>query len=462
MHEIRRIAMKLRYPSLYWMNKLTPVQVLLIFYFLAVLLSTAIMSLPIAYQEGVEIPFIDVVFTAVSALSVTGLSSITIADTLSTTGIILLALILQLGAVGVMAIGTFIWLFLGKKIGLKERRLIMTDQNQHTFEGMVRLIKQIVYVLLTIELIGFIVLGTYYLQYFPTAKEAYLNGFFGTISAISNGGFDITGESLIPFKDDYFVQFINILLIIFGAIGFPVLIEVKEYIFSKSDNQRFMRFSLYTKVTTSTFAILIVIGTIFIYLFDINNFFVGKTWHESFFYALFQAVTTRSGGLSTMDVSQLTEQNHLFMSLLMFIGASPSSAGGGIRTTTFALAVIFIITYARGVGSIRIFKREVYEEDLLKAVTVVMMAVILVFFSVLIMTIVEPFSLTQILFEVTSAFGTVGLSLGITSEITTFSKIVLMILMFIGRVGIISLLFIFKSNKKSGKYHFPKEKIIIG
>ncbi|MYL59462.1 TrkH family potassium uptake protein, partial [Virgibacillus halodenitrificans] len=238
--------MKLRYPSLYWMNKLTPVQVLLIFYFLAVLLSTAIMSLPIAYQEGVEIPFIDVVFTAVSALSVTGLSSITIADTLSTTGIILLALILQLGAVGVMAIGTFIWLFLGKKIGLKERRLIMTDQNQHTFEGMVRLIKQIVYVLLTIELIGFIVLGTYYLQYFPTAKEAYLNGFFGTISAISNGGFDITGESLIPFKDDYFVQFINILLIIFGAIGFPVLIEVKEYIFSKSDNQRFMRFSLYT------------------------------------------------------------------------------------------------------------------------------------------------------------------------------------------------------------------------
>lgn len=459
---IRRIAMKLRYPFLYWMNKLTPVQVLLIFYFLAVLLSTAVMSLPIAYQEGVDIPFIDVVFTAVSALSVTGLSSITIADTLSTTGIIILALILQLGAVGVMAIGTFIWLLLGKKIGLKERRLIMTDQNQHTFEGMVRLIKQIVYVLLTIELIGFIVLGTYFLQYFPTAKEAYLNGFFGTISAISNGGFDITGQSLIPFKDDYFVQFINILLIVFGAIGFPVLIEVKEYIFSKSVNQRFMRFSLYTKVTTSTFAILIVIGTLFIYLFDMNNFFVGKTWHESFFYSLFQAVTTRSGGLSTMDVSQLTEQNHLFMSLLMFIGASPSSAGGGIRTTTFALAVIFLITYSRGGDSIRIFKREVYEEDLLKAVTVVMMAFILVFSSVLIITIVEPFSLTQILFEVTSAFGTVGLSLGITSEITTFSKIVLMILMFIGRVGIISLLFIFKSNKKSGKYHFPKEKIIIG
>ncbi|GAA0446757.1 MAG: TrkH family potassium uptake protein [Bacillota bacterium] len=445
-----------------WANRLSPVQILLLFYFFAVLLSTVIMSLPIVYKDGVDIPFIDILFTAVSALSVTGLSSITVADTLSTTGIILLAAILQLGAVGVMAIGTFIWLLLGKKIGLKERRLIMTDQNQTTFEGMVRLIKQIVYVLLTIEFIGFIVLGTYFLQYFDTAKEAYLHGFFGTISAVSNGGFDITGSSLIPFKDDYFVQFINMLLIIFGAIGFPVLIEVKEYIFAKPDIRKHIRFSLFTKVTTTTFLILIIIGAFFMYLLDITNFFVDKSWHEAFFYSLFQSVTTRSGGLATMDVSQLTEQNHLFMSLLMFIGASPSSAGGGIRTTTFILVVIFIITYARGGKSIRLFNREVYDEDLLKAVTVTLMALILVFTSVLVISIAEPFSITQIMFEATSAFGTVGLSLGITSELTSFSKVVLMILMFIGRVGIITFLFMFKNNKNSGNYHYPKEKLIIG
>ncbi|CDQ40292.1 MULTISPECIES: TrkH family potassium uptake protein [Virgibacillus] len=445
-----------------WANRLSPVQILLLFYFFAVLLSTIIMSLPFVYQEGVEMPFIDILFTAVSALSVTGLSSISIADTLSTTGIILLAAILQLGAVGVMAIGTFIWLLLGKKIGLKERRLIMTDQNQTTFEGMVRLIKQIVYVLLTIEFLGFMILGTYFLQYFDTAKEAYLHGFFGTISAVSNGGFDITGSSLIPFKDDYFVQFINMLLIIFGAIGFPVLIEVKEYIFAKSDNRKHVRFSLFTKVTTSTFLFLIIIGALFMYLLDVTHFFADKSWHEAFFYSLFQSVTTRSGGLSTMDVSQLTEENHLFMSLLMFIGASPSSAGGGIRTTTFLLVVIFIITYARGGKSIRLFNREVYDEDLLKAVTVTLMALIMVFTSIILISIAEPFSLTQILFEVTSAFGTVGLSLGITSELTSFSKVILMLLMFIGRVGIITFLFIFKNNKKSGNYHYPKEKLIIG
>ncbi|MFC3039920.1 TrkH family potassium uptake protein [Virgibacillus xinjiangensis] len=445
-----------------WVHTLSPFKILLIFYFLAVMISTTLMSMPFIYQDGVDIAFIDVLFTSVSAFSVTGLSTITIADTLSTAGIIVLALIMQLGAVGVMAIGTFIWLLLGKKITLKERRLIMTDQNQTSFEGMVRLIKQIVIVLLTIELIGFLVLGTYFLQYFPTAGEAYMHGFFGSVSATTNGGFDITGASLEPFSNDYFVQFINILLIIFGAIGFPVLIEVKSFIFAKGEDRHKMRFSLFTKVTTMTFLVLLVVGAGFIYLLDFNNFFAGKSWHEAFFYALFQSVTTRSGGLSTMDVSQLTEGNHLFMSMLMFIGASPSSAGGGIRTTTFALVAIFLISYARGGKTIRLFKREVYDDDLLKAVTVTLLSLIFVFISVLLMTIIEPFSLPEILFEVTSAFGTVGLSLGITSELSTFSKIMLMLLMFIGRVGIVTLLFVFKTTKKSGNYHYPKEKMIIG
>ncbi|WP_164669217.1 TrkH family potassium uptake protein [Virgibacillus doumboii] len=446
----------------HWLNKLSPVQLILLFYFIAVVISTAVLALPIVYRDGVEIPFIDVLFTAVSAISVTGLSSITIAETFSPTGYILLAVILQLGGVGVMAVGTFIWLIIGKKIGLKERRLIMTDQNQTSFAGIVRLIKQIIIVILTIEFIGFIILGTHFLQYYPTVKEAYLHGFFGSVSATTNGGFDITGQSLIPYKDDYFVQFINMLLIIFGAVGYPVLIEVKEFMFANSEKREHLRFTLFTKVTTLTFFALIIVGTIFIMLLDLGNFFSDKSWHEILFYSLFQSVTTRSGGLSTMDVSLLTEPNQFFMSLLMFIGASPSSAGGGIRTTTFALVVIFIITYARGGKRIRIFNREVYDEDLLKAVTVSLVAGIIVFCSVLVISIVEPYRLTAILFEVTSAFGTVGLSMGITSEISTLSKVILMILMFIGRVGIITFLFMFKNNKKSGKYRYPKEKIIIG
>lgn len=238
-----------------WVHKLSSVQLIFLFYLLAVIFSTLLLVLPVAHQPDAELSFIDILFTAVSALSVTGLTTISIAETLSTTGVIFLTIILQLGAVGIMAIGTFIWIILGKKIGLRERRLIMTDQNQSHIAGMVHLVKQIFIVILSIELIGFIILGTYYLQYFPTVGEAYFNGFFSTISATTNGGFDITGNSLHSYNNDYFVQFIHMLLIIFGAIGYPVLIELKDFLFSKPEKRRFIRFTLFTKVTSITFFI---------------------------------------------------------------------------------------------------------------------------------------------------------------------------------------------------------------
>src|SRR5699024_4309022 len=159
------------------------------------------------------------------------------------------------------------------------------------------------------------------------------------------------------------------------------------------------------------------IGAICIYLFDAVHYSRGKTWHESLFTALFQSVTTRSAGLSTLAVLELTDTNHRCIAFLMFIGASPSSAGGGIRSTTFALVIIFLITYARGGKKVRLFNREVYDEDLTKAVTITIVAVSLVFFSLLCMTLVEPYSVNALLFETTSAFGTVGLSFGITGDL---------------------------------------------
>ncbi|SIS38289.1 TrkH family potassium uptake protein [Salimicrobium flavidum] len=441
-----------------WIRTLSPFQLIALFYLFAVTIATILLSLPIAYEPGVDIPFIDTLFVAVSAVSVTGLTPVSIPETFSIVGYFMIALMLQFGGIGIMTLGTIIWIVLGKKIGLRERQLIMTDQNQSNFSGIVRLVLQIVLLVLLIEFIGFLILGTYFLQYYE-AGEAYLQGFFGAVSAMTNGGFDITGASLIPFQDDYFVQFINMMLIIAGAIGFPVLIEVKQYLFESGERTRF---SLFAKLTTITFFALIVLGAVMIVFLEFNHFFEGRSWHEIIFYALFQSVTTRSGGLSTMDVSQFTEQTHLFMSSLMFIGASPSSVGGGIRTTTFALVVIFILTFARGKGSIRIFRREVHNEDLNRAVVVTLMAVLTVFFSVLVVSIVEPFSMSEILFEICSAFGTVGLSLGITSELTTFTKLLLMGLMFIGRIGILTFLFSFKKEKKKGNYHYPKERVIIG
>ncbi|HHY73985.1 MAG TPA: TrkH family potassium uptake protein [Bacillus bacterium] len=440
--------------------KLTSVQLIVFYYISAILFSTMLLSLPIAHKSGVSLPFIDALFTAVSAISVTGLTVVSIADTFSVTGFFMLMFIMQFGGVGVMALGTFIWLLLGKKIGFKERLLIMTDQNQSTFSGLVYLIKQILYLIIIIELIGAIVLGTYFLKYYGTWQEAYLHGLFLSISATTNAGFDITGESLIPFANDYFVQFITMLLIILGAIGFPVLIEIKHYLTHRGKYP--YHFSLFTKITTTTYFVIVVLGTIAVFLLEWHSFFVDKKWHEAFFYALFQSVTARSAGFATADILQFSESTLLLTSMLMFIGASPSSVGGGIRTTTFAIIVLSIYFYARGRNTIKVFNREIDPQDITKASVVLATAIILCTSAVIVLSALESVPILPIIFDVASAFGTCGQSMGITPNLSVASKLVLITLMFIGRIGIFSFLFLIRGQEKEEKYHFPKEKIIIG
>nr|MDH3154887.1 TrkH family potassium uptake protein [Bacillus licheniformis]MDH3163178.1 TrkH family potassium uptake protein [Bacillus licheniformis] len=438
---------------------LSPVQLIALYYFLAVTVSVVLLSLPVAHKNNVEWSFIDALFTAVSAVSVTGLTVVDTADTFSTAGIWILAFVLQFGGIGVMALGTFVWLIFGKRIGLKERRLIMTDQNQSNLSGLVKLMKHVLGLILLIELFGGLILGTYFLKYFETPGEAFMHGFFTSISATTNGGFDITGNSLIPFQHDYFVQFIVMMLIILGAIGFPVLIEVKDFLLSK---ERKFSFSLFTKLTSVTFFLLVIGGAIGIFAMEARFAFSGKSWHEVFFFSLFQSTTTRSGGLATIDISQFTHTTILFMCMLMFIGASPSSVGGGIRTTTFALNLLALFHFARGNKSVKVFKRELHQADLMKSLIVTLMAVILVFVSTLILTVTEKHSLLELLFEVCSAFGTTGLSMGITPDLSTIGKSVIILLMFIGRIGIVTPLYLFGRKEIEANYHYPKERIIIG
>jgi Trk-type K+ transport system membrane component len=441
--------------------RLTSVQLLVLFYFTAVLISTVLLLLPITLKEDAELSFLDALFTSASAVSVTGLSTISLTEVLSVPGTFIFAFILQFGGIGIMTLGAFIWIVMGKKIGLMERKLIMTDQNQIALAGLVNLMRYILILFITIELIGTIILGIYFLRYFPTWEEAFLQGFFAAVSATTNAGFDITGESLIPFANDYFIQTINILLMIFGSIGFPVLIEVKDYFMKKGKGT--FRFSLFTKLTTFTFFALIIPVDIFIYIFEVHHFFANKTWHESLFYSLFQSVTTRNGGLATMDMNEFSTPTLLVLCILMFIGASPSSVGGGIRTTTFAIMLLSIYSYAKGNNSIKVFKREIAPEDVVKSFTVITTALMICGLAVVVLTFLEPkMSLLEILFEVSSAFGTTGLSMGITAELSVGGKIIIILLMFIGRIGIFSFLFLIRGDTKEEHYHYPKEKVIIG
>ncbi|MEH7121807.1 TrkH family potassium uptake protein [Bacillus sp. JJ1532] len=445
------------------LGRLTPAQVITSYYLLAVTISVLLLSIPYVHKPGVEIDFIDTVFTAVSAVSVTGLTVVDISETYSVFGYFVIMIVLQFGGLGIMAIGTFFWMLLGRKIGLRSRRLIMIDHNQISLSGLVHLIREIIKIILLIELLGALILGFHFLKYYPTWEDAFLHGLFASISATTNAGMDIRGSSLVPFAGDYFVQLINILLIILGAIGFPVLIEVKEYLFNKTELEGRFRFSLFTKLTTITYAGLLIIGTIFILLLEFNHFLKGVTWHKGFFYAFFQAASTRSAGLTTMDISEFTMPTLLVISILMFIGASPSSVGGGIRTTTFALNILFIFHFAKGNRDIKIFNRELHQDDILKSLAITILAMVMCFISVVILSISDSqHELIAIIVEVCSAFGTTGLSMGITADLSSFGKCILMVLMFIGRIGLTSFLFIIGGKEKKTNYHYPKERVIIG
>ncbi|MCY8512382.1 TrkH family potassium uptake protein [Bacillus atrophaeus] len=438
---------------------LSPAQLIALYYFLAVTVAFILLSLPAAHKQGADWSFIDALFTAVSSVSVTGLTVVSTADTFSTTGIVILAFVLQFGGIGIMTLGTFIWLIMGKRIGLKERKLIMVDQNQTQFSGIVNLMKQVLFLILWIEFFGGLILGTYFLTYYDSFSEAYLHGFFASVSATTNGGFDITGNSMVPFRHDYFVQFITMLLIILGAIGFPVLVEVKDFLFSK---QRRYPFTLFTKLTTITFGFLVFFGAVGVFVLEAKHSFAGKSWHDILFLSLFQSTATRSGGMATIDISQLSEPTLFLICALMFIGASPSSVGGGIRTTTFALNLLALFHFARGNKAVKVFKRELHPADLMKSLVVTMMAILLVFGSTLILTITEKHSLLELLFEVCSAFGTTGLSLGITADLSGIGKCVIMVVMFIGRIGILTFLYLIGRKEIEANYHYPKERVIIG
>ena len=445
----------------YFFQKMTPQQGIVLYYLAAIIVAFLLLNLPYVVKPGVNIEPVDTLFVAVSGVSVTGLTPVVIGETFTTFGQAVILVILNIGGIGVMAIGTLLWVILGKHIGLRERQLIMLDSNSTAMNGVVKLILDIVRTILVKELIGAMLLSFYFYKDIGSVNEAIHQGIFASVSATTNGGLDITGDSLAPYANDYFVQTIIMLLIMLGAIGFPVLIEVKTYMKNTIPN---FRFSLFTKIASATYLFLFVLGTIVIYLFEFSNTFKGATWHKSLFYAMFQSSSTRSAGLSTIDLTQFSEATNFFLGGLMFIGSSPSSVGGGIRTTTFTILVLYLVNFSNGRTTIKAFNREVHPIDIQRSFAVISLALAITFVGVLAIVRFEDgkHDLLSIFFETMSAFGTCGLSMGITDGLQLGSKIVIMILMFIGRVGLLCFVVMLGGKSAPDKFHYPKERIQIG
>ena len=402
-------------------------------YFLFLMTGAILLKLPISIQDGQSLSWIDAIFVSVSGMSTTGLTTVVVKDVLTIFGQTVLAFILQFGGIGLIMFVSIFWLLTRKKISFRERTMIMTDQNQIGRAGIVRFVKNVLIMIVSIELVGFIIMSSYlYLAGYFDLGSSMFQAFFLTISMFTNAGFDISpgGDSLMMYNTDYFMQMLAMSLMVLGAIGFWPLAELKEWIGAKKRKEKF-EFSLFTKILVSMHLGLWIISAATVYVVEFNGFFANKDVLESVFYSLFMSLTTRNAGFATLSMNDMSQTTQIFFGILMFIGSSPNSAGGGIRTTTFLLTILAIASFSKGKEQVIIGKRSVKSETIYKSMMVVIGAGMLILTGVLIMSFTEPFTFQEMFFEISSAFGTTGLSLGITSSLTIVGKIVLIITMFI-------------------------------
>ncbi|WP_195955570.1 TrkH family potassium uptake protein [Clostridium saudiense] len=426
-------------------KKIKPGRIIVLGFLIVILLGTILLMLPISINEGENVSFIDALFTSTSAVCVTGLIAIDTADTFTVFGRTVVALLIQIGGLGVTSVGVGFIMLLKKKIGIKERTLIKESMNLDSLKGVVKLVKSILIMTLIFESIGVI------LSYIVFSKDyapldALGISLFHSIAAFNNSGFDILGglQNLIPYQSNVILNLTTCGLIIFGGIGFLVIKEIIEV-------RSFKKFTLHTKIVLIMTGILLVVGTILLKLTE------DISWLGAFFFS----TSARTAGFSTYPLSNFTNAGLFVLIILMFIGASPGSTGGGIKTTT--LFTLNKSIYSTSTNKhCTAFKRKIPLGVILKAFNVTILALFVICIGTFILSILEPnYTFMQLLFEVTSAFGTVGLSTGITPDLSALSKFIISLIMFIGRLGPMTIATIW-SFKKPSDACYSEETVIIG
>lgn len=439
-------------------NSLSPSRILVLGFLATILISSILLYLPVFHEPTATLTFDEALFTATSAITVTGLNVIDPGTTFNRAGEILLIILIQLGGLGFMTFAIWFYVLLGKKISLKQRILMQANVGQMSLEGVVKLALRLLWITLIVEVIGAFFLAISWHDQFGW-KEAFFQGMFHSVSAFNNAGFSLFSDSLMSSVASPLVNIVIILLILLGGIGFIVIIDLinKGFVFRK--------LSLHTKVVLSTNLVLITIGLVFFFLLEftnessIGNYSIGN----KFMISLFQVVVTRTAGFNTIDIAGLTQATLFIFILYMFIGAAPGSTGGGVKVTSLAVIWIAIKSTIQGKKYATIFKRTLPYELVNKTMVVIMISISVIIFATLILDITEkgtPF--LNILFEVTSAFGTVGLSTGITPELSTVGRIIIMVTMFIGRLGPLTFGYALVKNEYKERYKYPDENIMIG
>lgn len=442
-------------------HKLSHVRVITLGYFIMILLGTALLMLPCATRSGVGTGPVTALFTATSASCVTGLVLQDTATYWSLFGQLVIIALIQIGGLGFMTIAIFFFRIISKKASLRERAVMAESINTTHMGDFSRLVKKIITGTIVFESAGGILLALHFVRQpgFGFFKGVYY-GFFHSISAFCNAGFDLMGDSgkfssFTTLSDNVLVNLVLITLIIVGGIGFLVWDDITACRF------RFRKFSLHTKTVLTVTAVLIFAGALLLFVFEHNNTGRGKPLGEEIWVALFGSVTARTAGFNTVDTAALAPASKLITVILMFIGGSSGSTAGGVKTSTVAVIIIFLIAGMRGQDNIHFYKRRIREDALRKSVIIISINMLLLLFGATALCAAQGFDLTDALFETASAIGTVGMSTGITRDLNLFSKAVIIFLMYCGRVGSISFaVSLFERRKPPVSY--PEESITVG
>lgn len=434
---------------------LSPAQILVAGYFIIILIGTLFLMLPFATIDGKGLTLLDSLFTATSATCVTGLVVVNTGSAFTMFGQLVIMILIQIGGLGIMTMSTAFALITGRKISLRQRLIIQEDLNQMGISGLLRLIQYILTVTFLIEGIGAVLLFSRLIYDYPFGKACFYS-IFHAVSAFNNAGFDLFGSSLEGYVGDIVINLTVIALVILGGLGFAVLAELY-------DKRRLT--SLHAKMVVMTTVFLLISGCFVFFILESNNpaTMGNLTFVQKLLASFFLAVTPRTAGFNTISVGALQQSTLFLLMILMFIGASPGSTGGGIKTTTIGALFASIWTTVRGKKhDVEIFGRRLGEDVIQKAFAILMLSIILILVMTLILSCTERFGLLDILFETVSAFGTVGLSTGITPLLSKVGRIFLIITMFVGRVGPLTLAVAMSESKRKAKFHYPKEKIIVG
>lgn len=424
----------------------SPARLICLGFALVILLGSLLLILPCSVQDGVELSYIDSLYTSTSAVCVTGLIAVDAGDTFTPLGQFFLALLIQVGGLGVTSVGAGIIIAMGRHLDLKGRNLIREASNLGSGKGIIKFVKNVLITTLAFELAGAALSFIVFVQDYPPLKALGIS-LFHSVAAFNNSGFDILGnlQNLIPYRDDVLLNLLTCGLIFFGGIGFLVIREMWTHKF------HWKKYSMHAKVVITVSVALIISGTLLIKLTE------DVTWLG----ALFHSVSARTAGFSTYPLGTFSNAGLLVLTVLMFIGASPGSTGGGIKTSTFMVLIQGIKSAATN-KSEKVFHYAVPKDAFRKAAVITLLALGIVVIGTWSMVVMEPeLSLMDALFEITSAFGTVGLSTGITPGLGIGAKLLSILIMYIGRLGpltIASLWYFSRGERVS----FPEGNISIG